>query len=99
MNNALEDFITPLVLAERLGISPRRVKADARRLGHCLIVGNRMRLSPADVANLIEAWRPVPQSRAAPSGGYQELVRLRNAQRSTAAKIADRPGSSKRPGR
>lgn len=40
--------ISPEELARHMGWSPRRVKALARRIGACRIMGNRMTLTHTD---------------------------------------------------
>ena len=55
---ALPDYTTPEALAKHMGWSPRRVKATARGIGACRIMGNRMVLTQADVDAILEAARP-----------------------------------------
>ena len=49
MSLALPDTISPEDLAQHMGWSLRRVKALARGLGACRILGNRMTLTQSDV--------------------------------------------------
>lgn len=49
MGLALPDTISPEDLAQHMGWSLRRVKALARGLGACRILGNRMTLTQSDV--------------------------------------------------
>lgn len=77
------DFITPQELAEKTGWSLRRLKAKAREIGACRILGNRMVLTPEDVESILEACRPaaVEPLRHRLTGTYDDLVRLRAQQR------------------
>ena len=86
------ETIDPRELAAKMGWSLRRVKAAARGLGACRVMGNRMVLTQADVDAILEASRPCPSSSksAAKSGtiagpspaiDYEALVRLRNAEK------------------
>ncbi len=57
---ALPSTIAPEELARHMGWSLRRVKALARRIGACRIMGNRMTLTQADVDAILEESRPCP---------------------------------------
>src|SRR3954471_15365597 len=56
----LPETTTPEALAHSMGISERRVRSLARRLGACRIFGNAMRLTKADVDAILEAVKPCP---------------------------------------
>lgn len=58
MEAILPDTVTPEQLAERMGWSPRRVKALARAIGACRILGNRMVLTRSDVGVIMLASKP-----------------------------------------
>lgn len=58
MTVAVPDTISAEDLASQLGWSPRRLKAFARGLGACRIMGNRMALTQSDVAIIILASKP-----------------------------------------
>lgn len=58
MGVALPDTISPEELAQHMGWSLRRVKALARGLGACRVLGNRMTLTQADVAVIMLASKP-----------------------------------------
>jgi hypothetical protein len=69
---------TPEEIATHFGWSPRKLRALAREIGACSVVGNRMILTDKDVALLLEASRPKPAAIVAPAvGSYAELVKLR----------------------
>lgn len=55
---AVPDTISPEDLARQLGWSTRRLKALARSLAACRILGNRMVLTQADVAIIMLATKP-----------------------------------------
>lgn len=64
----LPDTVTPEELAAQLGWSLRRLKAFARQIGACRILGNRMALTKADVEAILEESRPCPsKSTGAPA--------------------------------
>src|SRR3954471_10749168 len=96
----LPEITTPEQLASHLGWSARRVREEARRLGACHILGNRMVLLPHDVHLFLEATQcPSPSSSAArygtsaarsPAGDYEALVRQR-----TRPQRRERPPKSK----
>lgn len=77
----------PEDVAEQLGWSPRRVRAKARELGACRILGNKMILLPEDVQTILEDTKCPSSSTAAaksgtsvgqlPVGGYEALRKLR----------------------
>jgi hypothetical protein len=83
----LPEIITPAKLAAQLGWSETRVRAKARELGACRILGNRMILLPEDVNTILEATKCPSSSTAAaksgitggrlPAGGYEDLVKQR----------------------
>lgn len=54
----LPKTVTPEELATQLGWSTRRLKALARDLGACRILGNRMVFTKADVAIIMLASKP-----------------------------------------
>jgi hypothetical protein len=54
---SLPDGISPKEFADRYDWSERRVRAKARELGACRILGNRMILLPEDVTTILEATR------------------------------------------
>ena len=56
----LPETTTPEALAASMGVSERRVRNLARRLGACRIFGKRMVLLGEDVAAIMEAVRPCP---------------------------------------
>jgi hypothetical protein len=66
---ALPDTTTPEELAERLGWSARRVRVEAKKLGACLIMGNRMVLTQADVTKIMESHRCPSSSTCAATSG------------------------------
>jgi hypothetical protein len=74
----LPETTTPEALASSLGVSERRVRTLARRLGACRIFGNRMLLLGEDVAAIMEAVRPCPSKsiavREALSGNIEERL-------------------------
>lgn len=89
MSLTLPDMIGAEELALKLGWSARRLKAFARGLGACRIMGNRVRFTQADVDAILEASRPCPSgSRNAvksgttrapsPEGDYAALRKLRS---------------------
>jgi hypothetical protein len=51
---------TPKELASCMGWSERRVRGVAKRLGACLILGNRMVLTKDDVDAILKEARPWP---------------------------------------
>jgi hypothetical protein len=57
------EIATPAELAKHLGWSERRIRALARELGACRVLGNRMVLLPEDVTAIMEATRPKPLGR------------------------------------
>src|ERR1700730_13556405 len=77
----------PEQVAQHLGWSERRVRSEAKRLGACLVMGNRMTLTESDVITLMEAQRcPSSSTSAARSGttggrlpaiSYADLVKQR----------------------
>ena len=73
-------------LADGLRVSRRKVRADARYIGACIVIGKQVLLSPSDVAALLEYWRPAAK-KASPPGGvpvkgtYEDILRLRKATR------------------
>lgn len=80
--------ITPAELANRLGVSERRIRAMARQLGACHLFGNKMLLMQEDVDAIIEASKPPPRQTAykpgnasvalvSGAGTYAELVKRR----------------------
>lgn len=56
----LPPITTPKALADHMGVSERRVRSLARKLGACRIFGNAMRLTEADVDAIMEAAKPCP---------------------------------------
>ena len=56
----LPETTTPEALAAHMGVSERRVRILARRLGACRLFGNAMLLTPADVDAIMEAAKPCP---------------------------------------
>lgn len=54
----LPETVTPEELASQLGWSTRRLKALAREIGACRILGNRMVFTKADVAVIMLASKP-----------------------------------------
>ncbi len=79
------DVTTPAELAKQLGWSERHVRALAREIGACRILGNRMVLTKEDVDAILEATKPIalnPQWRAQqllkfPASSYEDLVKMR----------------------
>ena len=77
----------PEEIAQRFGWSARRVRSEAKRLGACLVMGNRMMLTEQDVLTLMEEQRCPSSSTSAarsgitgarlPVGGYADLVKQR----------------------
>jgi hypothetical protein len=59
----LSEIATPSELAKHLGWSERRIRALARELGACRILGNRMVLTKEDIEAILEATRPKPLGR------------------------------------
>lgn len=53
----LPEVITPKALAEHMGWPERRVRRIARALGACLISGDCMTLTEADVLKIMESQR------------------------------------------
>src|SRR5687768_2888980 len=84
---ALPEIYTPDEVAKRLQWPERRVRKKAKELGACLIMGNRMRLTEADVITIMESQRcPSPSISAVrfgtsgarlPVGDFEEVVRRR----------------------
>src|SRR6516165_1933234 len=65
----LPESITPAEFARRYGWSERRVRREARKLGACRILGNRMVLLLEDTRTILEATKcPSPSIGAAKSG-------------------------------
>ena len=102
----LPETISPEELAQHMGWSPRRVKALARKLAACRIMGNRMALTQADVDVILEASRPCPSnSKSAvksgttpaplPGGDYEALRKLRNAKRPSILRTKSKAENSK----
>lgn len=56
----LPQVTTPKALAKHLGVSERRIRAIARRLGACRIFGNLMALTKEDVDAILEDAKPRP---------------------------------------
>ena len=84
----IPETITPRELADKMGWSERAVREIARALGACLGSGKGMRLTQADVIDIMEAKRPChSKSRNAvksgitagplPAGDYAALRALR----------------------
>lgn len=51
---------TPEEVAKHIGWSPRKLRAFAREIGACRVLGNRMVLTRKDVEAILEASRPAP---------------------------------------
>ncbi len=86
--SAFPELMTPDELAEQAGWSPRHVRKLARELGACRIMGNRMTLTPEDVATILEHSKPCPSpsidvARSGtsvarlPGSAYEALLKLR----------------------
>ncbi|MUZ72936.1 hypothetical protein GOZ90_09600 [Agrobacterium vitis] len=76
----LPQVFTPEDVAKKFGWSPRKLRAKAREIGACRILGNRMVLLEADVAQILEASRPaviMPAVKPDRNTDFQELLRLR----------------------
>lgn len=73
--NSLPRFFTPEEVAKHFGWSPRNIRAKAREIGACSILGNRMVMTEADVSRLLDATRPVADS------DYQRLLKYQAAQK------------------
>ena len=73
--NSLPRYFTPDEVARHFGWSPRKVRAKVREIGACVIVGNRMVMTEADVSRLLDAARPTASS------GYQQSLKYRAAQK------------------
>jgi len=84
----LPEVTRPEDLAKQLGWSERRIRATAKALGACRILGNRMVLTQRDVEAILEATKPCPlnSTNAAvfgttgaqlPGGDYAALVKQR----------------------
>lgn len=84
----LPDTITPAAFARHMGWSERRVRQQARALGACRVLGNRMVLTQSDVETLLEAARPCPSKSSGagrfgttggplPGGDYATLLKTR----------------------
>src|SRR5687767_13352721 len=92
----LHGSIRPGDLAAEIGVSERRIRQMARRLGACRIFGKTMILTPDDVKALLEAARPCPLSSIAeaksgtiaaplPEGDFEALRALRTRQQRNAS--------------
>src|ERR1700730_6451592 len=78
----------PEEVAQQLGWSERRVRSEAKRLGACRILGNRMILLPQDVDTILEATKCPSSSTSAagcgttverlPAVSYADLVKQRS---------------------
>lgn len=85
--SAVPAFTTPEDLARSAGWSPRKVREIARGLGACRIIGNRMVLTPEDIAAILEASRPCPSlGRGVPLADILEALEKRKRQRNLAVK-------------
>ncbi|WP_423066154.1 hypothetical protein [Devosia sp. CN2-171] len=90
----LPDLFTASQIAARFGISERRLREDARKSGHCRIIGRKMMFGADDVAGLTEFWKPVPQvprqptqlNGANPRGDYVQLLAVRRMDELSKAK-------------
>lgn len=56
----LPKVFSPEEVARHYGWSPRKVRQKVRKIGACRILGNRMVMTEADVALLLEAAKPAP---------------------------------------
>jgi hypothetical protein len=56
------EHVKPDKLAKDLGWSSKRLRALAKRLGACAILGNRMILLPRHVDTIIKAVEPCPSN-------------------------------------
>src|SRR6187455_3097081 len=102
---ALPEIYTPDEVAQRLRWSERRVRSEAKRLGACLIMGNRMRLTEADVIAIMESQRcPSVSTSAArfgtsgvrlPAGDFEALAKLRTKPLHRASLPRSKSGSGK----
>lgn len=81
----LPDYWTPEDIAAHFGLSARQVRADARRLGCCRLVGNRMFLVAEDLKDLLMAWQPSASGGKEKSnprvGDYETLRALRHLEK------------------
>lgn len=89
--------ITPEEMAKHFGWSPRLLRAEARRLGACRILGNRMVLIKEDVDVLLEAFRPKQEEQVSfgVGGGYAALLKLRAKQAKACAGAPAKKGPRK----
>src|SRR5437879_4295710 len=83
----------PEEVAQHLGWSERRVRSEAKRLGACLLLGNRMALTQADVLTLMEAQRCPSSSTGAKiaTSGISKALLGQMAKGSVCAAPAGRP--------
>ena len=101
----LQDFVTPDVFAAHYGFSERTVREQARALGACALLGNRMILLPDHCAMILEAAKPCPSPSTVaaksgttgvplPEGSYAAL----QAQRTKALPNGSKPRSKAKRG-
>jgi hypothetical protein len=74
----LPKIYTPEEVARHFGCSSRTLRAKARAIGACRVLGNRMVLTQDDVARVLDAIRPPVEPD--PASGYERLLKLRSAQ-------------------
>lgn len=102
----LPEYTTPDELAIHLGWSARKLKATARALGACRVLGNRMVLTRSDVEIILEATKPCPSSSSSagksgttparlPGGDYEALLRLRRSQKPSGSPTRSKAKNSK----
>ena len=103
---SLRPTFTAREVAEQLRCSERALRSLARRLGACHVLGKAMWFTEADILAIQEATRPCPSpsSSAAtsgttaaplPTGGYEDLRRLRTKSSRSASRPTSRPGTGK----
>lgn len=87
----LPAYTTPTELAAHLGVNERTLRAKAREVGACRIIGNKMFHTDGDVNLLLEAMRPCPSNYTGaaksgitgaplPAGSYETLRAQRTKQ-------------------
>ena len=96
---------TPAEAACLLRCSERTLRALARKLGACSVIGKSMTLTSADIATIREATRPCSKSTSAeksgttaarlPGGDYAALRALRTKQSRNGSPPRSRRGSGK----
>ena len=93
----IPEIVTPEELANRLGWPPRRVRKIARQLGACLVSGNSMVLTEADVHRIMESQRcPSSYTSAMASGITGEQLGRMSVERAFEAHAKPKTKASRR---